>query len=59
MSIGQYVTAVKAAIANPDVVFKTGLTSWWPTSGREITYQFRQGMMDRINQAIPAYKRGI
>jgi hypothetical protein len=46
------------AKANPDMLFKTGFTTWWPTTGAEVTEQFREGMMDRINQAIPYSHRG-
>lgn len=56
--LGAYIAAVKIAKANPDKEFETGLTTWWPTTGREIVAQFYQGLEDRINQAIPAAKRG-
>jgi hypothetical protein len=56
--IGAYVAAIKVAKANPDWQFKTGLTSWWPTSGREIMRQFREGMNDRINAGVPYVERG-
>jgi hypothetical protein len=56
--IGAYVQAVKTAIAHPNTEFKHGLTTWWPTTGREIREQFRRGMHDRINQAIPYTTRG-
>ena len=46
------------AKANPDMTFKTGFTTWWPTTGAEVMDQFREGMMDRINQAIPYIERG-
>ena len=59
VSIGQYVKAVKLAISHPDAEFKHGLTCWYPCKGRDIRAQFREGMHDRINQAIPAYQRGI
>jgi hypothetical protein len=59
VTIGQYVRAVKLAIANPDVEFKQTLTTWYPGTGRDVRRQFREGMQDRINQAIPACKRGI
>jgi len=54
-----YVAGVKAAKANPDRMFKHGLTTWWETSGAEIMQQFRAGMMDRINQGIPYSNRGL
>ncbi len=57
--LGAYVKAIKTAKANPDMEFKTGLTTWWPTTGREILEQFREGMMDRINQGVPYGQRGV
>jgi hypothetical protein len=36
LTLGQYVAAVSLAKANPDVEFKTGLTTWWPIKGSEI-----------------------
>ena len=59
VTIGQYVTAVKYAMENPGATFKQGLTTWWPVTGAEIVRQFHDGVFDRINQGIPAYKRGI
>lgn len=56
--LGAYVKAVKLAIANPDMEFKHGLTSWWSTSGAEIRQQFRRGMVDRINQGVSYSQRG-
>ncbi len=58
VTLGSYVRAVKMAKANPDRTFITGLTTWWPTKGSEIVEQFRAGMTDRINQAIPYSQRG-
>lgn len=58
VTVGQYVTAVKLAKANLDTTFRAGLTTWWPTTGREIVAQFRAGMLDRIRQAIPYISRG-
>jgi len=59
ISISAYVAAVKMAKANQTREFKTGLTTWWPTSGAEIVRQFHTGMHDRINQTIPAIDRGM
>lgn len=56
--LGLYVKAVKTAKANPAVEFKSGLTTWWPTTGAEILQQFTSGMMDRINQGISYSQRG-
>ena len=49
---------VRKAKANPEAIFKHGLTTWWPTTGAEIVEQFRAGMMDRINEAVPYSQRG-
>jgi hypothetical protein len=57
--LGAYVAAVKTAKANPTMEFKTGLTTWWPTTGAEIFEQFTRGMTDRINQGIPYSARGL
>jgi len=59
VSIGQYVKAVKTAIANPNTEFKHGLTCWWACTGKDIRRQFLDGVMDRINQNIPYIKRGF
>jgi hypothetical protein len=58
VSLAAYNQAVRLAKAFPTAVFKTGLTTWWPTTGTEIMKQFREGMTDRINQAIPYNQRG-
>lgn len=59
VSLGAYVKAIKMARDNPDVEFKHGLTTWWPTTGREVMSQFRHGINDRINQAVPYSQRGL
>jgi len=58
VSLAAYIQAVSLAKACPTAVFKTGLTTWWPTTGAEIMQQFRDGMTERINQAIPYSQRG-
>lgn len=58
VSLGAYVNAVRTAIRNPDAEFKHGLTTWWPTTGREIQRQFIRGLHERISEAIPYSKRG-
>ncbi len=55
--LGVYVQGIKMAKAHPDTEFRTGLTCWWPCTGREILAQFREGMHDRINAGIPYRKR--
>lgn len=57
--LGAYVKAIKTAKAHPKEMFKTGLTSWWATSGAEIMDQFRAGLMDRINQGVSYSQRGV
>jgi len=59
VTLGQYVKAIKLAKANPDVEFKHGLTCWWSCTGRDIMRQFRNGVQDRINDAIPYSQRGL
>jgi hypothetical protein len=58
VSLAAYIQAVRLAKASPNAKFKTGLTTWWPTTGAEIMKQFRDGMTERINQAIPYSERG-
>lgn len=58
VTLAAYLRAVRMAKANPDITFKTGLTTWWPTTGAEVMVQFREGMMERINQAVPYIQRG-
>ena len=59
VSLRAYIQAVRLAKENPAATFSHGFTTWWPTTGADIMRQFRQGVMDRINQAIPYYKRGL
>lgn len=58
VTLGAYVAAIKLAKANPDREFKHGLESWWPCTGAEIVREFRRGMNDRINAAVPYINRG-
>jgi len=53
-----YIRGIRLAIANPDAIFKCGLTTWYPTNGREIRRQFWEGVQGRINQGIPYSQRG-
>ena len=59
VTVGQYVKAIKLAQEHPNEEFKHGLTTWWPTTGKEIMSQFRCGLNERINEAIPYSKRGL
>ena len=58
VTLGQYVSAIKTAKENPEATFKHGLTTWWSTPGKEIVKQFREGMHQRISEAIPYTERG-
>lgn len=53
VTLGQYVAGVKLAIRNPDREFTHGLTTWWPTTGAAIRAQFREGLHQRISEAVP------
>lgn len=53
-----YVAGIKAAIANPDQIFKHGLTNWWPTAGADIRREFREALADRINARDPRRPAG-
>ncbi len=57
--LGAYINAIKLAKANPDKIFKHGLTCWWSCTGRDIMKQFFEGINDRINQNVPYIKRGM
>jgi len=59
VTIGQYISAIKTAKANPEAEFKHGLTCWWPCTGTDIMKQFMEGINDRINQNISYSKRGL
>lgn len=57
--LGAYVRGVKAAIANPTMEFKHGLTTWWPVTGADIRRQFYDGLTERINAGISYSQRGV
>lgn len=59
VSMKSYVAGIKDAIAHPDATYKHGLTTWAPATGAEIREQFRRGIHDRINEAIPYNERGL
>jgi hypothetical protein len=56
--LSAYIKAIRAAKENPERTFTTGLTTWWPTTGSEVMDQFRRGMQERINEAVPYTQRG-
>ena len=53
-----YVKGIRLAREHPAGRFKHGLVTEWPCTGAEIMREFRAGMMDRINQAVPYFERG-
>jgi hypothetical protein len=57
VSLKNYIAGIKMAKANPETVFKHGLTCWWSCTGADIMRQFLSGIQDRINQAIPYIDR--
>jgi hypothetical protein len=59
VSLRSYLAAVRKAKANPAAVFDRGLAGWGRTSGAEVVREFRDGMHDRISQAVPVTRRGI
>ena len=56
--LAAYIAAVKKAKAHPEMEFKQGLTTWWPTKGKDIVDQFMRGVQERINAAVPYVNRG-
>jgi hypothetical protein len=59
ITLGQYLKVYRTAKANPEVEFTCGLTTWWPTKGRDVVQQFVDGMMERISDGIPYSKREV
>ena len=55
-----YLDGIRLAKANPDVTFKYGLRSEWPTTGREIMAEYRRDLHERITRrggSAPATSR--
>lgn len=57
--LGNYVSVLKAAKANPRAIFSHGLCGWWPVTGAEIIKEFVAGLEDRISQGVSYSKRGL
>jgi len=36
VTLAAYVQAMRVAKANPDMTFKTGFTTWWPTTAPKL-----------------------
>lgn len=58
VTLGSYVRVIKLAKAHPTARFDRDLLDRWPASGADIVRQFRRGMVERINEAIPYSQRG-
>ena len=54
LSVASYVRGIRLAKAEPLMMFRHGLTSWWPCCGSTIMHQFRQGCHDRQRQRTEA-----
>ena len=54
LSVASYVQGIRLAKAEPLMMFRHGLTTWWPCCGSTITHQFRQGCHDRQRQRAAA-----
>ena len=54
LSVAAYVRGVRLAKSEPLMMFRHGLTTWWPCCGSTITHQFRQGCQDRQRQRAAA-----
>ena len=54
LSVASYVQGIRLAKAEPLMMFRHGLTTWWPCCGSTITHQFRQGCHDRQQQRAAA-----
>ena len=54
LSVASYVQGVRLAKAEPLMMFRHGLTTWWPCCGSTILHQFRQGCHDRQQQRAAA-----
>ena len=50
VSVTAYVKGVRLAKAEPLMMFRHGLSTWWPCAGSTIMHQFREGCRDRTRQ---------
>ena len=53
VSIATYLRAIRLAKAHPERVFNAGLSTWWPTTGKEIMEQFEDRKFKRGSQGMP------
>jgi hypothetical protein len=50
--LGRYVAGIHDAIRHPDRTYRHGLCGWAPVTGREVRWEFRRGVHDRINRHL-------
>lgn len=50
LSVASYIQGIRLAKAEPLMMFRHGLTTWWPCAGSTIMHQFREGCRDRTRQ---------
>jgi hypothetical protein len=50
--LGRYVAGIRDAIRHPDRTYRHGLCGWAPVTGREVCWEFRRGVHDRINRHV-------
>ena len=58
LSVASYVQGIRLAKAEPLMMFRHGLTTWWPCCGSTIMHQFREGCRDRQRQRAAAMPYG-
>ena len=56
IGIKAFCEGIRLAKKYPNAEFKYGLTTWYPTTGKEIMRQFRESIHDRINQKAGSKK---
>ena len=54
LPVASYVQGIRLAKDNPLMMFRHGLTTWWPCCGSTIMHQFRQGCRERQAQRAAA-----
>lgn len=58
LSVAAYVQGIRLAKAEPLMMFRHGLTTWWPCAGSTIMHQFREGCRERQRQRAAARPLG-
>jgi hypothetical protein len=53
VTLAAYLQAVRMAKANPDMTFKTGFTTWWPTTGAEVMIGSGGSRLDNKDAPLP------